>query len=140
MVTRWTLTETANSGVSWTMPINPYEMGSINTPKNVTAKPTVAANGNVLLVEGSATPQAWSFSGSILDYQHYEDLLAWFDKRQRLYLDDHFGRRLTIYIVDFAPIPKRRRNRYWSHDYTVQAYILARPTATEMAAASLVGK
>lgn len=140
MVQRWKLTEYANPAETWTMPINPYEMGSIIAPKNVSAKPVLSSNGASLLFEGSREPQPWSFSGAILDYQHYEDLLRWFDKRQRVFLDDHFARRLTIYIVDFAPIPKRRRNRYWSHDYTVQAYILKRPTASEMAAASLVGK
>lgn len=140
MVQRWKLTEVANPAVTWTMPINPYEMGSIFAPKNITSRPVLAANGSALLFEGSPDAHPWSFAGSILDYQHYEDLLRWFDKRQRVYLDDHFGRRLTVYIADFSPTPKRRRNRYWSHDYEVQAYILKRPTAAEMAAAPLVGK
>lgn len=140
MTQRWVLTEIANPATTWTMPINPHTMGSIYAEKNITARAVLAANGDALLFEGSPQPKAWTFSGSILDYQHFEELVRWFDKRQRIYIDDHYARRLTVYITGFEPVPKRRRNRYWSHDYEVTAVILKRPTAAEMAAAPLVGK
>lgn len=141
MVQRWKFTELADAGTSWTVPINPYEMTSPIPPKNITSRHTTATNGQAIIFEGSPAPHSWSFKGAILGFEHFLELQRWFEKKQRVLLDDHFGRRFTIYITSFDPIPKRRRNRYWSHDYSVEALTLKYQSASELeaAVATLVG-
>ena len=87
---------------------------------------TTAMDGQALLFEGFAAPTEWTFSGSTLDAANYEALRAWTYDRpgRRLYLYDHYGRRMTIVLKQFAPTPKRSIGKYWRHEYTITALVL----------------
>lgn len=114
--------------LEWTVPINPREMSSPFPEKSVTIRQTTALNGQVLLYEGSSPPANWTFSGAILDWEHYWRLQVWSSKGNRIVITDHFGRDIVCYLTRFDPSPKRAIGRYWRHEYTMSALVLETPT------------
>jgi hemolysin activation/secretion protein len=125
-VLRWKLTDPENADSatnSYTFPRNPSSMTSVFPQRSVSSYSTTA--GKVLLYEGATPPKSWQFSGPLLDKDQFVALNAWvYTKKRRIYLDDHFGRRLTVVFTELEVVPKRRVNHYWSHDYTVTALIV----------------
>ena len=108
----------------WTVPINPNEMTSPFPTKNVSVQGTVRVTGKPIVFEGNIRPAEWQFSGVILDSDHYSKLLAWANKRRRIWITDHFGRLLDVYLTGFKPTPKRSQ-RYWRHDYEITALVFS---------------
>jgi hypothetical protein len=130
MVQRWQFHDPyASPAETWTVPINPREMDSPFFAKNVTSRVTTAVNGQALMFEGAAEPHEWTFSGAILTAEHYAELKRWVDKNNRVRITDHFGRTLEVYLLAFAPTPKRSLGKYWRHEYTVRALVTKSPTA-----------
>lgn len=128
MVQRWIFTDSVASEV-WEVPINPREMSSPFVEKSISMRQTTAVDGRTLLFEGSPPAPQWTFSGRILSTEHYEELLRWSEKRNRITITDHFGRIIECYIQRFDPTPRRAHSYYWSHDYTMTVLVLAKPTA-----------
>lgn len=119
----------------WTFPINPREMTSPFPRKNVTALTTTAVNGQALLYEGNTPPHEWTFGGSVLTMAQYEDMRRWvYQRRNRIHVYDHFGRRITCVLTGFNPTPRRSVGKYWRHDYEVSALVveITEPTVGEM--------
>lgn len=114
--------------LEWTVPINPREMSSPFPEKAVSVHQTTALDGRALLYEGSTPPPNWTFSGAILDWDHYWRLQVWSGKSNRIRITDHFGRHLWCYLLKFDPEPVRAPNRYWRHNYTMSALVLSTPT------------
>ena len=112
----------------WTVPINPREMSSPFPEKNVSVRQTSALDGRALLFEGSTPPANWTFSGAILDAEHYKRLQLWSEKRNRIRITDHFGRTIVCYLLQFDPEPVRAPGRYWRHNYSMSALVLEKPT------------
>jgi hypothetical protein len=106
--------------------INPNAMTSPFPRRNITAKATTAINGRTLLTEGQRQPAEWTFSGDFLEANHYEALRSWVLDRvgRRLFLYDHFGRKLTVVPLQFNPTPKRVIARYWRHTYEITCLVL----------------
>lgn len=125
-VVRWKFTS-LDEATSYQFGVNPNKMGSFIRPRAVDVVTTTAPDGQVLLTEGARKPKQTSFGGVILDQAQHDAMLGWLDDHQRIYLDDHFGRRWEVFILDFAPEPKKTLNRYWRHDYTVTLLILSAP-------------
>lgn len=122
-IERWTLTDPA-TGETYTFPRNPRTMGSLYGMRNLSSQSTTAIEGQAIVFEGNKKPVEWEFEGAILEYAHYEALRKWvYDKNNRLYLRDHYGRVITLTLLGFEPKPKRRTNKYWSHDYTIRALV-----------------
>lgn len=121
IVRRWIF---AAEGHTYTVPLNPEAMQSLFGQRAVTAKATLA--GRVLLTEGVTPPVTWSFSGQILDAEHFEALRHWvYDINQRVTITDHFGRRIVCALQSFTPEPKRAVGHAWRHTYTVKALVLS---------------
>lgn len=122
-VERWLFTDPA-TGETYRFPMNPHSMGSIFASRNLSVQTTTAVGGQALVFEGNMAPFEWEFEGAIFNHDHYDSLRRWvYEKPNRIYLRDHFGRTITLTLQSFAPIPKRRRNKYWSHDYTITAIV-----------------
>ncbi len=132
---RWVLSDSAGS---YTFITNPNAMTTPFAERNIVLKATTAIDGQAILMEGCRQPQVWTFSGDILQHEHYEALRAWVYDRlgRRVVISDHFGRRIVCVLTKFDPIPKRAIGRYWRHTYTVTAIVISigRPTVNEVPA------
>lgn len=134
---RWKIQDPADNTPQGTyvFPINPNKMNSPFPEREITTLPTTAIDGNTLVWEGRSTPAAFTFGGSILDRAHYEALRHWvYDRQGRMFLFDHFGRRMVVNFKKFDPEPRRRVGRYWSHEYTIDCLVLSvsAPTVAEV--------
>lgn len=106
-------------------PRNPNQMGTPFPRRNITATGVTAINGRTIAIEGQAAPTEWTFGGNIHNSTHYEELRSWVYGRRgrKVFLYDHFGRRLTIVPLLFNPIPKRTPSQYWRHTYEITALV-----------------
>lgn len=122
----WRLTDPRDTKFEtnhYNFPRNPEEMTSPFAPRVISSAPTTY--GNHILREGSPLPKSWTFSGTIPDRAMYEQLRSWvYDRKNRLWLDDHFRRRLVVVLENFDPTPKRAYGKYWLHSYTITAQVL----------------
>lgn len=132
---RWKLED---SGGSYTFTLNPKTMTSPFGQRNIVLKYTTAIDGQVVLMEGNRQVPEWTFSGNILDAEHYEALRSWVYDRlgRRVTLSDHFGRRIVCVLTKFDPTPKRAVGKYWRHEYTITAIVISvgAPTVSEVPA------
>lgn len=129
-VLRWVLQDPADPSPAgtYTVPRNPNRMTSPFPARAITSEGTTAIDGQVLLWEGMTTPTQWSFGGTIVDAAHYEALRSWvYDRQGRLFVYDHFGRRLVVVLKEFKADPpeKAKMGRYWHHDYEISALVLS---------------
>ena len=114
----------------YTVPKNPSAMDPVFPQRALTQQATTAIGGQGLMWEGALPAKLWNFSGTVTDPDHYEALRHWaYDIHNRILLTDHFGRVLTLVMQSFEATPKRAVGKYWRHDYTCSAYIVAGPTA-----------
>lgn len=128
-VRRWVF---EGEGETWVVPQNPKEMSSPFPARNVTPRSTIG--GRTLLTEGATTPTNWEFRGSCRTRDHYEALRRWvYEKKQRIMITDHFGRKIVCVLLAFEPVPKRSVGVYWRHDYSVRALVISvsAPTVTD---------
>jgi hypothetical protein len=100
-------------------------MDSPFTDRQITAG--VSTGGNILLTEGAQPANAnWTFSGTLLTQEQYLSLASWVYQRQRrIYVYDHFGRRITCVLKKFDPKPKRSIQYYWRHEWTITAVVIS---------------
>lgn len=120
------------AGEDWTVPLNPNEMGKLYPQKNLTKRTTTAVDGKTLLFEGNTEPVSWQFSGALVSKAHYDELLRWYRKRNRIQITDHLERVIHCYLDDFDATPKILKSVVastvavdpkWRHDYTVTAIV-----------------
>jgi hypothetical protein len=126
-VLRWVIVDPYDANPTtntYTFPRNPTEMTSVYPERAVSSLTT--SSGKVLLYEGTTPAKQFSFSGPVLDKQHFLDLQTWvYNKQRRLNLTDHFGRVISCVLTTVDLVPKRRVNIYYSHDYQVTGLILS---------------
>lgn len=129
---KWRLEDPADSNPAtnrYVFPTNPDKMSSPFPTKAISAEATTAVDGQVLLWEGMTPATAWSFSGHVRSAEAYEELRSWvYDRRGRLFIYDHFGRRLVVVLQSFEPEGKRSVGVYWHHSYLIKALIVGAPT------------
>lgn len=125
-VKRWVFQDPA-TGETYHFHYNPNAMRSPFATKTISATPTTAIDGQVLAFESMAAPAEWEFEGFIRTKDHYDALLHWKEKRNRVWLTDHFGRAWLVYVKSFDPTPRRDNENYWSHTYTMSCLIFAGP-------------
>lgn len=122
-VKRWVVYDDRGNG--YTFRVNPDAMTSPFSERNITARRTTHPRGNWMLYEGERTPVQWTFSGNIMTKGEYLAMWKWFfTKNRRLWIIDHYGRRLAIVTQSFKPVPKRSIGKYWRHTYEVNALVL----------------
>lgn len=123
-VVKWVFTDSVVPE-TYTFEVNPNEGGSPTRKKNITGQPTTAEDGTAVLYEGQDPRPTTTFSGTILTEAQYDAMIAWFNKRYPITVDDDLGRTMTIYITGFDPKRAQRRSHPWRHTYTVDVVILA---------------
>jgi hypothetical protein len=123
MVVRWTLMD-PTVPETYTFPLNPNQGGTPGVTKKITTSVTSAADGQALVFEGRPDPQKMSFSGSILDQQHLDNLVVWFRKEHQLLLTDDLGRQFWVYLTNFTATRERKHSHPWRHTYQAEATIL----------------
>lgn len=126
---RWRFEDPADTNPTtrvYTLPWNPNKMSSPFPERNITFEGTTALDGQPLMWESIAAPASWSFGGVTKDDAHYEALRSWvYDRQGRLYVWDHYGRRLTVSMKKFDPEPKTSIGHRWRHTYTITALVYA---------------
>lgn len=132
---RWTFDD--GMGDIYQFRVNPNEMSSPWEDINVTASGTVAPDGGILLVEGARQVKEFTISGVVLSEGQYFEMIAWKNKRRRVYLTDHFGRRMVVFIKSFNPTPKRRTS--YLHQYDMVMLILGEMTNSTYASSPTDG-
>jgi len=112
---------------SYEFPINPNTMGSPFPTRNITVQGTTAVDGQLLMWEGMRSPADFTFGGTVLAGTQYEALRSWvYGKNGRLFLFDHYGRRMVVILKAFKPEPKRMTGRfYWRHDYSIDCIVVS---------------
>lgn len=112
---------------------NPNRMSSPHPERVISSEVTSGVDGRVFVWEGPSRPVEWTFGGSIFDPTFYEALRSWvYDVGHRIYVYDHFGRRLEVVLKKFTPEgPARPRGgKYWYHTYEISATVFAMSAPT----------
>lgn len=112
-------------GTTYSFAVNPNEMSSPWFDNNVQASPTVAPDGGFILTEGPRAAKELTLSGVILAQAQYVEMVAWLKQRKRVYLTDHFNRRMIVFVRTFEPTPLRRTT--WKHSYSMTLIVLTEP-------------
>lgn len=120
-VVRWKLKD-LETNATYTVPINPSEMGAVLGRKRVETRATT--QGTALLFDGPRQPFELTASGTILDKSHLDNLTTWFKKHARLELTDHLNRKATVIIVAFEARPDGAPQRPWRHTYELTFMVL----------------
>lgn len=115
-VNRWVFNDGA--GELYTVPINPNKMSKLKAARAITTNVTTALAGQTLFFEGRRPPQAWQFSGVLLDKGHYDALDHWVYSKGRITITDQFLRVLRVVLTDFDAAPVAGQRRLWRHEYT----------------------
>lgn len=87
---------------------------------------TTGINGQSLLFEGHAGAKEWSFSGVLLEREQYLTMQQWvYGRKRRIFVVDHFGRRILCVLRDFDPVPARSISHFWRHNWTITALVVS---------------
>lgn len=129
-VVKWRFEDPADSDPdtrSYTFAVNPNQMGSPYPVRAIQTLGVTAVGGNVLMWEGMRQPAQLTFGGTLLSYAQFEAMRSWvYDRKGRLFLWDHFGRRMTVVLHSFTPEPQKFSGRYyWRHTYTIECTVIS---------------
>lgn len=113
---------------NYTFEWSPNTQTSPFAKRNITFLGTTATNGQPLMWEGQREPMEMTFGGAIPNRAQYEALRKWvYDRNGRMFIYDHFGRRMTVLFTGFDPTPpeRARGSRYWYHTFQITCRVLA---------------
>jgi hypothetical protein len=125
-VKKWVFQDPATSDV-YHFAINPNTMNSPYGPKKIEFAATTAIDGQKLAFEGQSPPVEWQFSGTLLAQAQYDAFVTWSQKRNRIWVTDHYGRAWLCYITNFQPTAKRSHQFPWAHDWEMTVLIFDGP-------------
>lgn len=123
MPVRWRFDDPVNLD-TYEFHISPNEGGSLQYKKTINYQNTSAPDGKTLVFEGRDEPKTSEFSGVILDREHYEAMVDWFNRRHQIKVTDDLERQFWIYIVEFTPKRERAAHSPWKHSYTCRYVVL----------------
>lgn len=133
--TQWKFID-PSTNETYVFPLNPNEMTSPFGERNIQARGTTSPLGQPLFFEGAQSPTQWTFSGNCPTALQYEALRSWVYDRtgRRLQVVDHFGRVIDVVLRSFDAKPRRDKNRYWHHTYTLTCHVInvGKPTIGEV--------
>lgn len=122
-VLRWKFKDLKTNEV-WTVPLNPDNMTSPYPQRKYVYNSTTAGPaGTTVTHEAHSDPVSWQFSGQILDRDHFDKLLYWSRKKNRIQITDHYGRIFIVLLDQFNVLPKRAYGKPWRHTYTMTASV-----------------
>lgn len=118
-VVRWLFYDPVTTD-EYELDINPAEGGSPQYRKNIVYQNTSAPDGKVLMFEGRDNVQELEVTGTILEEDHYNALLEWYQKRHQIRVTDDLGRQFMIYITAFEAKRERAFHYPWKHSYVLR--------------------
>lgn len=127
---RWKFEDPADPNPAtktYTFAWNPKRMSSPFPERSLAVQGVTAPGARPLVWEGPRQYVNWTFEGALPTKAAYEALRSWvLERKGRIWVTDHFGRRLTVLFKAFRPEPvaPARPGRYWYHTYTVEAIVL----------------
>lgn len=124
MLTRWTLS-TLDGLDTYTVPINPNQADSALRDQTLTW--FLDSSAGFTGMRAKRAPVPWSFSGVVRSQEHYDALMEWARKRQRVRILTDLGELLEVRITGFQPDrgAPPRRNVEWRHTYKVSALVFS---------------
>lgn len=122
-VVRWTFYDPVDVE-TYTFDINPNTGGSPIYKKTLQYVKTSAPNGKTVIFEGQDDPQTLEWSGVILNQEHYDKYVEWWQKRRQIRVTDDLNRSYWVYLTEFTPERVRAYSRPWKHSFKVSAVIL----------------
>lgn len=125
-VKKWVFQDPATAE-TYHFEINPNQMTSPFAQRQITYQATTAIDGNKLAWEGQEAAVQWQFEGYIRSQTEYDAFVFWRNKRNRIWVTDHYGRAWLGYITNFDAKPRRSMNVPWSHTYTMTFLIFGGP-------------
>lgn len=136
-VVRWQFLDT-KTRASVVLPLNPREMSSPTSARNVTFGWTERDTNGLtgvgrprLFDSGQTTPTEWTFTGRLVDQAHYDLLYQWTKSCRVLRVTDHLDRTFEIIIQKFDPQEKLpSASNPWRADYTLSCLLLKEVTGT----------
>lgn len=120
-VVKWQFFDLYQKGPSpwdYVFEINPNEGGALIMEKTVTQHSNTGPNRMTVLQEGQNSASTITFSGVILDQDHFEAMEYWFQKRVMLEIRDDLGRRYRGILSGWVPQRPRRTYNFWYHTYS----------------------
>jgi hypothetical protein len=106
----------------YTFPHNPKSCTSPVIDRTITANGTIG--GGTTTWEGATAPKQWSYTGRVESLEHYNALIAWHKRKNRFWVTDHFGRKMTVIPQTCDLVPKTNPKNYWEHDYTITVLVV----------------
>lgn len=110
---------------TYVLPTNPARMSRSFGSVEFTNEPTTVSNGKIISWEGAPKPPTWTFEGSVLTKQEFDNMLSWGRTGQRFYVTDHFGHRYLVKCIEYSALRVRDPARPWNHTYKMSVSVLA---------------
>lgn len=126
---KWQLVDPVTAE-AYAFQINPNTGGSLSRQKNVTSYATTADDSQIVLYEGSDTPQQVSVSGTLLSQAQYSSMIYWYSKRRQVLLIDDLGRNIWVYFTQWTPTRKWTVQSPWRHDWSAQFFVIGPQAVT----------
>lgn len=128
---RWVLTD-STVPESYTMEINPNAGGSLGLQKNITTYQLTADDGEMVLYEGSDSPQLVVVSGTLLTQAQYNHMVYWYSKRRPIQLTDDLARTMWVYFAVFTPTRAWSFQYPWRHTWSASFYVVGQQAVTAL--------
>lgn len=128
---RWVLTD-STVPESYTMEINPNAGGSLGLQKNITTYQLTSDDGEMVLYEGSDSPQLVVVSGTLLTQAQYNHMVYWYSKRRPIQLTDDLARTMWVYFAVFTPTRAWSFQYPWRHTWSASFYVVGQQAVTAL--------
>lgn len=126
-IVRWIFEDPLNANEVWTVPMNPNKMTSPYRGHSTTTTATSPITGQASGIRTPDVAVEWQFSGDLKSEAHFNQLLYWAGKPNRIYVTDHLGRKWLCFLTKFDPVPKGTSpTNQWRYTYTVSALVYGR--------------
>lgn len=126
MTVRWTFDD-PTVPESFTVPINPNEMGSPHQVRDIAmAAGSLGGLNRIRIVDKvPQVPKEWAFGGVIRTKEHHDELLRWTKKKHPIHVSDHLGRTFEVIIKNFEPVDRTPTpNVPWRLRFTLTTFLL----------------
>lgn len=134
---RWTFHDPVLN-VTLEVPFNPNTMSSPYVENQTTPARRSPIDGRTRVVRASSVGgMAWQFGGVTQGKAHYDALVLWAKKPNKLLLTDHLGRGFSVRFLALELEPKNTRTEMgWKYRYTMRGatYGIAASTVYGLAA------
>lgn len=128
---RWVLTD-STVPETYTLEINPNTGGSLPLQKNISIYQLTSDDGQMVLYEGSDSPQLVVVSGTLLSESQFNSMVYWYSKRRPIQLTDDLGRTMWVYFAVWTPTRSWSYQYPWKHTWSASFYVVGPQAVTTL--------